>query len=87
MVTASTHVLSLDSVGTTDLPRFRVLATVCTFSLCPMVTRILMDSLPLSRRVQAGQILVSLNKNTTTSIYIYSKLIAIIYFYAFEGPW
>lgn len=58
MVTASARVLSVDSVGTTDLPQFRALATVCTYSLCLMVTRISMDSLPLSRRAQAGQILV-----------------------------
>lgn len=52
MGTASTHVLSVDSVGTTDLPQFTALATVYTSSLCLTVTRILMDSLPLSRRAQ-----------------------------------
>lgn len=52
METASGHVLSLDSAGTTDLPQFKALATVCTFSSCLMVTRILMDSSPLSRRTQ-----------------------------------
>lgn len=51
-MTALTRVLLLDSVGTTDRPQFTALVTVCTYSLCLMVTRILMDSLPLSRRDQ-----------------------------------
>lgn len=76
MVTASTHVLSVDSVGTADLPRFRALATVCTYSLCLMVTRILMDSLPLSRRAQAGPVPFNNNQTTAaTTIYIYLLLI------------
>lgn len=52
MVTASTPVLLLGTVGTTDLLRFKALATACTYSLCLMGTRILMDSLQLSRRAQ-----------------------------------
>lgn len=50
--TASTPASSVDSVGTTDLSQFRALGTVYTYSLCLMVTRILMDSSPFSRRAQ-----------------------------------
>lgn len=52
MVTASTPALSHGTVGTTDLLRFKAQATACTFSLCLMATRTLMDSLQLSRRAQ-----------------------------------
>lgn len=58
-VTASTRVLSLDSVGTTGLSRFTALETVCTYSLCLMVTRTLMDSLPLFRRAQPAALLLA----------------------------
>lgn len=67
MVTASTHVLSVGFVGTTDLPQFRALATVCTYSLCLMVTRILMDSLPLFRRAQVGRLTTTTKTNSTTT--------------------
>lgn len=62
MVTASTRVSSADFVGTADLPQFRVLATVCTYSLCLTATRILTVSLPLSRRTQVGQTTKAIRK-------------------------
>lgn len=59
MATASTRVLSLDSVETTDRPRFTALATVCTYSLCQMATRILTDSSQLSRRARLAALLLA----------------------------
>lgn len=67
MVTASTQVSLDDFVGTTDLPQFRALATVCTYSLRLMVTRILMVSLPLSRRIQVGQISMVVHQKKLTT--------------------
>lgn len=60
MVTASTRALLVDSAGTTDRRQFRAPVPICMCSLCPTVTRTLTDSLPLSRRSQAGQITATL---------------------------
>lgn len=52
METASTHVLLVDTVETTDRPQFRAPATVYISYLCLMDTRILMASLLRFRRAQ-----------------------------------
>lgn len=61
MVTASTRALLVGSAGTTDLRRFRAPVPICMYSLCLTATRTLTDSLPLSRRSQAGQITATLH--------------------------